>query len=146
MKVGIYETYFREPVCNQFLNWLVTSLSCPQVYVRRSYTAYDVTCVQHEMLDENTTIVQWQFLLPTSHPNRSPHSHHHTLTNLYTHIYVHTLHIIMFTWSHGHTQSCTYICSMNMLISHPHTLTPSQEGGLPQGQHLPPHTKGLQSQ
>ena len=43
---------------------------CPQVYVRRSYTAYDVTCVQHEMLDENTTIVQWQFLLPTSHPNR----------------------------------------------------------------------------
>jgi biotin carboxylase len=41
-----------------------------EVYVRRSYTAYDVTCVQHEMLDENTTIVQWQFLLPTSHPNR----------------------------------------------------------------------------
>ena len=42
----------------------------PQVYVRRSYTAYDVTCVQHEELEGGMPIVQWQFLLPLSHPNR----------------------------------------------------------------------------
>ena len=42
----------------------------PQVYVRRSYTAYDVTCVQHEELEGGMPVVQWQFLLPLSHPNR----------------------------------------------------------------------------
>ena len=47
-----------------------------QVYVRRSYTAYDVTCVQHEMLDENTTIVQWQFLLLSPIPTGGTSSPH----------------------------------------------------------------------
>ena len=41
-----------------------------QVYVRRSYTAYDVISVHHDELDNGIPMVQWQFLLPVSHPNR----------------------------------------------------------------------------
>ena len=41
-----------------------------QVYVRRAYTAYEVISVQQEELATDVTIVEWQFLLPQSHPNR----------------------------------------------------------------------------
>ncbi|KAL5475565.1 hypothetical protein EMCRGX_G025395 [Ephydatia muelleri] len=45
-------------------------MSAMEVYVRRSYTAYDVHSVQHEEMSGGVILVQWQFLLPTSHPNR----------------------------------------------------------------------------
>ncbi|EDO28623.1 predicted protein, partial [Nematostella vectensis] len=41
-----------------------------EVYVRRSYQAYELTTLYHEMLNENVFIVEFQFSLPSSHPNR----------------------------------------------------------------------------
>lgn len=46
---------------------------CPQVYVRRAYIAYELNSVQHRQLKDNTCVVEFQFMLPTSHPNRSDH-------------------------------------------------------------------------
>lgn len=43
-----------------------------QVYVRRAYIAYELNSVQHRQLKDNTCIVEFQFMLPTSHPNRCP--------------------------------------------------------------------------
>ena len=57
------------PSCFYHRNKLVR-VAALEVYVRRSYTAYDVTCVQHDELEGGIPIVQWQFLLPISHPNR----------------------------------------------------------------------------
>lgn len=57
------------PSCFYSLNKLV-AVAALEVYVRRSYTAYDVQCVQHDELDRGIPIVRWQFLLPISHPNR----------------------------------------------------------------------------
>lgn len=44
-----------------------------QVYVRRAYIAYELNSVQHRQLKDNTCVVEFQFMLPTSHPNRSDH-------------------------------------------------------------------------
>lgn len=41
-----------------------------EVYVRRAYTSYDITCLQHLELSGEVPLVHFQFLLPTSHPNR----------------------------------------------------------------------------
>ena len=57
------------PSCFYHRNKLVR-VAALEVYVRRSYTAYDVTSVQHDELAKGVPIVQWQFLLPLSHPNR----------------------------------------------------------------------------
>ena len=57
------------PSCFYHRNKLV-QVAALEVYVRRSYTAYDVQSVQHDELDGGIPIVQWQFLLPISHPNR----------------------------------------------------------------------------
>lgn len=43
---------------------------CYQVYVRRAYIAYELNSVQHRQLKDNTCVVEFQFMLPTSHPNR----------------------------------------------------------------------------
>jgi acetyl-CoA carboxylase / biotin carboxylase 1 len=66
-----------------------------EVYVRRSYTSYELTCLQHKDLSENLCVVLFevclqfssylnnffnvkflfvQFLLPSCHPNRIPHN------------------------------------------------------------------------
>ncbi|ODN03126.1 Acetyl-CoA carboxylase 1 [Orchesella cincta] len=45
-----------------------------EVYVRRAYTSYELTCLQHQQLFSSLCIVQFQFLLPSSHPNRIPHN------------------------------------------------------------------------
>jgi hypothetical protein len=45
------------------------------VYVRRAYIAYELNSVQHRQLKDNTCIVEFQFMLPTSHPNRYTHTH-----------------------------------------------------------------------
>ncbi|XP_014259658.1 acetyl-CoA carboxylase isoform X2 [Cimex lectularius] len=41
-----------------------------EVYVRRVYISYDVTCLQHQELSGEVPLVHFQFLLPSSHPNR----------------------------------------------------------------------------
>lgn len=43
-----------------------------EVYVRRAYTSYDITCLQHLALSGELGLVHFQFLLPTAHPNRIP--------------------------------------------------------------------------
>nr|XP_018903562.1 PREDICTED: acetyl-CoA carboxylase isoform X3 [Bemisia tabaci] len=41
-----------------------------EVYVRRVYISYELTCLKHLELTEEVPLVQFQFLLPSSHPNR----------------------------------------------------------------------------
>ncbi|PZC70522.1 hypothetical protein B5X24_HaOG215756, partial [Helicoverpa armigera] len=43
-----------------------------EVYVRRAYTSYDITCLQHLALSGELGVVHFQFILPTGHPNRIP--------------------------------------------------------------------------
>ncbi|XP_015754053.1 PREDICTED: acetyl-CoA carboxylase 1-like [Acropora digitifera] len=43
-----------------------------EVYIRRSYQAYELTTLYHEKLDESVLIVEFQFILPNAHPNRLP--------------------------------------------------------------------------
>ncbi|XP_012247167.1 acetyl-CoA carboxylase isoform X3 [Bombus impatiens] len=40
-----------------------------EVYVRRSYISYELTCVQHLELSGEVPLVHFQFLLPNNHPN-----------------------------------------------------------------------------
>ena len=42
-----------------------------EVYIRRAFISYDVTCLQHQRLPLGQSCVYFQFLLPQSHPNRS---------------------------------------------------------------------------
>uniref|UniRef100_A0A8C0HDP9 acetyl-CoA carboxylase n=1 Tax=Chelonoidis abingdonii TaxID=106734 RepID=A0A8C0HDP9_CHEAB len=58
----------------------VVRMAALEVYVRRAYIAYELNSVQHRQLKDNTCVVEFQFMLPTSHPNRSvihPVSHSH---------------------------------------------------------------------
>lgn len=41
-----------------------------EVYIRRSYISYELTCLQHLQLSGEVPLVHFQFLLPTAHPNR----------------------------------------------------------------------------
>ncbi|XP_078277863.1 acetyl-CoA carboxylase 2 isoform X2 [Rhinoraja longicauda] len=41
-----------------------------EVYVRRSYIAYELNSFQHHQLHNGIRVVDFQFLLPSSHPNR----------------------------------------------------------------------------
>lgn len=41
-----------------------------QVYVRRGYIAYELHSLQHQQLSDGTCLVEFQFMLPSSHPNR----------------------------------------------------------------------------
>ncbi|XP_055920497.1 acetyl-CoA carboxylase isoform X2 [Eupeodes corollae] len=41
-----------------------------EVYVRRAYISYDLTCLQHLELSGEVPLVHFQFVLPTAHPNR----------------------------------------------------------------------------
>ncbi|XP_020604828.1 acetyl-CoA carboxylase-like isoform X1 [Orbicella faveolata] len=43
-----------------------------EVYIRRSYQAYELTTLYHEKVEENVLLVQFQFILPNAHPNRLP--------------------------------------------------------------------------
>ncbi|XP_063925251.1 acetyl-CoA carboxylase isoform X2 [Zophobas morio] len=59
----ILHDFFYHPnraVCNAAL----------EVYVRRAYTSYDITCLQHLELSGEVPLVHFQFLLPPNHPNR----------------------------------------------------------------------------
>ena len=41
-----------------------------QVYVRRGYIAYELTSLQHRQFPDGTCVVEFQFMLPSSHPHR----------------------------------------------------------------------------
>ncbi|KAG8178328.1 hypothetical protein JTE90_026296 [Oedothorax gibbosus] len=44
-----------------------------EVYVRRAYISYELTCLKHVSLPVGTCAALFQFLLPSSHPNRALH-------------------------------------------------------------------------
>ncbi|KAM4649457.1 LOW QUALITY PROTEIN: acetyl-CoA carboxylase 2 [Amazona ochrocephala] len=41
-----------------------------EVYVRRGYLAYELHSLQHRQLSDGTCLVEFEFMLPSSHPNR----------------------------------------------------------------------------
>ncbi|XP_076162670.1 acetyl-CoA carboxylase isoform X2 [Ptiloglossa arizonensis] len=45
-----------------------------EVYVRRAYISYELTCLQHLELSGEIPLVHFQFLLPNNHPNRQNQS------------------------------------------------------------------------
>ncbi|XP_051549679.1 acetyl-CoA carboxylase-like isoform X1 [Myxocyprinus asiaticus] len=48
----------------------VVCMAALEVYVRRGYIAYELNSLQHHQLQDGTCAVDFQFMLPTSHPNR----------------------------------------------------------------------------
>ncbi|KAM9055974.1 acetyl-CoA carboxylase 2 isoform 6-T6 [Megaptera novaeangliae] len=48
----------------------VVCMASLEVYVRRGYIAYELTSLQHRQLPDSTCVVEFQFMLPSSHPNR----------------------------------------------------------------------------
>lgn len=48
----------------------LADILCLQVYVRRGYIAYELNSLQHHQLLDGTCVVDFQFMLPSSHPNR----------------------------------------------------------------------------
>lgn len=53
------------------IRWsLNTTVLLWQVYVRRAYIAYELNSLQHRELPGGTCFVEFQFMLPSSHPNR----------------------------------------------------------------------------
>ncbi|XP_038054037.1 acetyl-CoA carboxylase-like isoform X2 [Patiria miniata] len=41
-----------------------------EVYVRRAYIAYELNCLHHSVLKNSLCVLEFQFMLPSSHPNR----------------------------------------------------------------------------
>ncbi|KAL6114247.1 acacb [Pungitius sinensis] len=50
----------------------VVCMAALEVYVRRGYIAYELNSIQHQQLKDGTCAVDFQFMLPSSHPNRVP--------------------------------------------------------------------------
>eukprot|EP00066_Takifugu_rubripes_P024799 XP_011614065.1 PREDICTED: acetyl-CoA carboxylase 2 isoform X2 [Takifugu rubripes] len=50
----------------------VVCMAALEVYVRRAYIAYELNSIQHHRLQDGTCAVDFQFMLPSSHPNRIP--------------------------------------------------------------------------
>ncbi|XP_024130292.1 acetyl-CoA carboxylase isoform X2 [Oryzias melastigma] len=50
----------------------VVCMAALEVYVRRGYIAYELNSIQHHQLLDGTCAVDFQFMLPSSHPNRLP--------------------------------------------------------------------------
>ncbi|CAL8348024.1 unnamed protein product [Lota lota] len=48
----------------------VVCMAALEVYVRRGYIAYELNSLQHYQLQDGTCAVDFQFMLPSSHPNR----------------------------------------------------------------------------
>ncbi|XP_066466005.1 acetyl-CoA carboxylase 2 isoform X2 [Tiliqua scincoides] len=48
----------------------VVCMAALEVYVRRAYIAYELNSLQHRQLTDGTCVVEFQFMLPSSHPNR----------------------------------------------------------------------------
>nr|XP_043881435.1 acetyl-CoA carboxylase isoform X2 [Solea senegalensis] len=50
----------------------VVCMAALEVYVRRAYIAYELNSIQHHQLRDGSCAVDFQFMLPSSHPNRLP--------------------------------------------------------------------------
>ncbi|TMS03613.1 Acetyl-CoA carboxylase 2 [Larimichthys crocea] len=50
----------------------VVCMAALEVYVRRAYIAYELNSIQHHQLQDGSCAVDFQFMLPSSHPNRVP--------------------------------------------------------------------------
>lgn len=48
----------------------IVRMASYEVYVRRAYIAYGLYCLQHKMIAADKRVLQFQFHLPSSHPNR----------------------------------------------------------------------------
>ncbi|XP_053509729.1 acetyl-CoA carboxylase 2 isoform X6 [Ictalurus furcatus] len=48
----------------------VVCMAALEVYVRRGYIAYELNSLQHHQMEDGTCAVHFQFMLPSSHPNR----------------------------------------------------------------------------
>ncbi|XP_052451793.1 acetyl-CoA carboxylase 2 isoform X7 [Carassius gibelio] len=48
----------------------VVCMAALEVYVQRGYIAYELNSLQHHQLQDGTCAVDFQFMLPSSHPNR----------------------------------------------------------------------------
>ncbi|XP_076855025.1 acetyl-CoA carboxylase isoform X2 [Brachyhypopomus gauderio] len=48
----------------------VVCIAALEVYVRRAYIAYELNSLQHHQLQDGTCAIHFQFMLPSSHPNR----------------------------------------------------------------------------
>lgn len=48
----------------------LVAMAALEVYVRRAYIAYELSCLQHHQLSEGPCVIEFMFLLPSSHPNR----------------------------------------------------------------------------
>ncbi|XP_058387618.1 acetyl-CoA carboxylase 2 isoform X2 [Diceros bicornis minor] len=48
----------------------IVCMASLEVYVRRAYIAYELNSLQHRQLPDGTCVVEFQFMLPSSHPNR----------------------------------------------------------------------------
>ncbi|TSO98495.1 Acetyl-CoA carboxylase 2 [Bagarius yarrelli] len=48
----------------------VVCMAALEVYVRRAYIAYELNSLQHHQMKDSTCAVHFQFMLPSSHPNR----------------------------------------------------------------------------
>uniref|UniRef100_A0A803SPN3 acetyl-CoA carboxylase n=1 Tax=Anolis carolinensis TaxID=28377 RepID=A0A803SPN3_ANOCA len=71
----------------------VVCMAALEVYVRRAYVAYELQGLQHRPLTDGTCLLQFQFRLPSSHPNsRMRHFHLQALpcANHKMHLYLGT--------------------------------------------------------
>ncbi|KAL2091869.1 hypothetical protein ACEWY4_011667 [Coilia grayii] len=48
----------------------VVCMAALEVYVQRGYIAYELNSLQHHQLQDGTCVIDFQFMLPSSHPNR----------------------------------------------------------------------------
>ncbi|KTF87604.1 hypothetical protein cypCar_00010440 [Cyprinus carpio] len=53
----------------------VVCMAALEVYVQRGYIAYELNSLQHHQLQDGTCAVDFQFMLPSSHPNRYSSNH-----------------------------------------------------------------------
>ncbi|KAG5269143.1 hypothetical protein AALO_G00198740 [Alosa alosa] len=71
-KLILSETSIFDVLPNFFYHsYQVVRMAALEVYVRRAYIAYELNCIQHKQEDDGTCIVQFQLMLPSTHPNRS---------------------------------------------------------------------------
>ncbi|XP_022081008.1 acetyl-CoA carboxylase-like isoform X4 [Acanthaster planci] len=54
-----------------FHNNPVVRRAALEVYVRRAYIAYELNCLHHSVLRNSLCVLEFQFMLPSSHPNRN---------------------------------------------------------------------------
>ncbi|CAH2295134.1 acetyl- carboxylase 2 isoform X4 [Pelobates cultripes] len=70
-KLILSETSIFDVLPNFFYhNNQVVRMAALEVYVRRGYIAYELNSLQHHQLLDGTCVVEFQFMLPSSHPNR----------------------------------------------------------------------------